>query len=48
LLSESFNQAAEEIDLWIIIVACLFSVLLFVLVGIVLWKVCDLSKILQQ
>ncbi|XP_048755125.2 integrin alpha-3-like [Ostrea edulis] len=38
LLSDSFNQAAEEIDLWIIIVACILSILLFIFVGIVLWK----------
>ncbi|XP_062589337.1 integrin alpha-4-like [Saccostrea cucullata] len=38
LLSESFNQPAEEIDLWIIIVAVLFSILLFIILGIVLWK----------
>ncbi|XP_061167245.1 integrin alpha-4-like [Saccostrea echinata] len=38
LLSESFYQPAEEIDIWIIIVACLFSILLFIILGIILWK----------
>lgn len=38
LLSELFSQPAEEVEVWVIIVACLLSILLFIVVIVVLWK----------
>ncbi|XP_078320583.1 integrin alpha-9-like isoform X1 [Crassostrea virginica] len=38
LLSEFITLPAEEVSVWIIIVACLVSILLIVIVVIVLWK----------
>lgn len=38
LLSELFSPPAEEVEVWVIIVACLLSILLFIVVIVVLWK----------
>lgn len=38
LLPESFTQAVEEVDLLIIILGCVGGLLLFLLLGFILWK----------